>query len=248
MSMRPRFQPLAKTMDRLKALPGRQLNRLFSSRTGPSLRTTEIWLTNRSGYRVAACLHEPDDLLLRPGVLLVPGAGDSGASFCDLGGLIAADELASLGLRVLHFAPVGRGASWGHDDYCGRQGQDSCRAALECLHATRGVDPARVAVLSFSLGIALAAPVLVEHGARLGTHALLDWEGTHDRAAMEALGPLPPAAEVSEREDPAHFWMLRDPTLPLGQLPCLHHRLKAGPTRAISNRFIRGQLRDLLEL
>ena len=248
MNTRDFLRPLAKTVDHLKALPGRQLSRLFASRGGLPLRTTEVWLTNRSGYRIAACLHEPDDSLVRPAVLLVPGAGESGTSFCNLGGLVGADELASLGLRVLHFAPVGRGATWGHDDYCGRQGQDSCRAALECLHATRGVDPARVVVLSFSLGIALAAPVLAEHGKRLGTHALLDWEGTHDRASMEALGPRPPAAEASEREDPHRFWMVRDPSLPLGQLPCPHHRLKAGRTQAISNRFIRGQLRDLFEL
>ena len=179
---------------------------------------------------------------------MVPGVGESGASFCHLGGLVGADELASLGLRVLHFSPVGRGATWGHDDYCGRQGQDSCRAALECLHATRGVDPSRVAVLSFSLGVALAAPVLAEHGERLGTYALLDWEGTHDRASMEALGPLPPAAEASERDNPEHFWRVRDPEPSLGQLPCPHHHLKAGRTRAISNRFIRAQLRELFQL
>lgn len=241
-------QPLADKFDHLRSLPGRQLSKLLASRRGASLRTQELWLTNRSGYRIEACLHEPDDAVMRPGVLLVPGANESGRSFCGFGGIIAADELATLGLRVLHFAPVGRGRSWGHDDYCGLQGQDSCRAALECLHSARGVDPDRVVVVAFSLGLALAAPVLAEHGERLGTHALIDWEGTPKRAAMEALGALPPAAEAARQEDPERFWALRDPEAVLDKLPCQHIPLRGGGRRAESNRLLRGQLRDLLEL
>jgi hypothetical protein len=144
-----------------------------------------------------------------------------------MGGLVGADELAALGLRALHFSPVGRGASWGHDDFCGLEGQDSLRAALEYLHAARGVDPNRVVVLSFSLGLALAAPVLARCAARLGTHSLIDWEGPATRGAMKALGDLPPAAEAARLADPEGFWRIREPIEVIADLPCHYIRLQS---------------------
>jgi len=149
-----------------------------------------------------------------------------------MGGLVGADELASLGIRVIHFAPVGRGASWGHDDFCGLEGQDSFRAALDYIHAARGVDPARIGVLSFSMGLALAVPVLAREGERLGTHILIDWEGPATRAAMMDLGQLPPAAEAARLADPESFWEHREPIKSIGALPCHYLRLQAANDHA----------------
>lgn len=227
MSDAPAPGRLARAADHLRSLPGRQLSRLINSRDGVRLRTEEIWLTNRSGYRIAAHLHEPDDAELRPAVLLVPGAGQPGARFCGIGGLLGANEVAALGIRVLHFDPVGRGRSWGHDDFSGLEGQDSLRAALDFLHTRRGVDRRRVVVVSFSMGLSLAAPVLAREGLRLETLALIDCEGPATRSALEALGDLPPAAQAACESDPEAFWTIREPLRSIGEVPCTYVRIQS---------------------
>ena len=150
-----------------------------------------------------------------------------------MGGLVGADELARMGLRVLHFSPIGRGESWGHDDFCGLEGQDSFRAALDFVHAARGVDPERVAVVSFSLGVALALPVLAREGERLGTHLLIDWEGPSNREGMLALGALPPAAEAAHQADPALFWSHREPLEFIPDISCHYLRIQGEVDHAL---------------
>ena len=226
----------------LRSLPGRQWGRWVARGKGVAIRREEVWLTNRSGYRIFAEIHEPADRELRPGVLLVPGAGKSGRQFAGVGGLLGADEVAAAGYRVVRFDPVGRGQSWGHDDFCGLEGQDSCRAVLDFLHARRGVDRGRVGVVSFSMGLSLAAPVLAREGRRLGTRALIDWEGPADRTGLQALGDLPPAAQAARDDDPEQFWALREPLAFIGDLSCAYVRLQGRVDHALGDS---GQLQAL---
>jgi len=218
---------LRRGLDMLGSLPRRGLDNLLARRKGTAVKRETVWLTNASGYRLYAEVHGPDDDTIRPGVVLVPGRDQPGSIFCGSGYLLTADELAFRGFRVLHFDPVGRGRSWGHDDFCGEEGQDSLRAALDCFVARRDVASGQVGVVSFSMGLALAAPVLAREGLRLGVRFLLDWEGPADRDAIMRGGALPPAARTALAASPAEFWELREPMHWVGQIPCAYVRIQA---------------------
>jgi len=211
----------------IRSLPRRRLDSLVARLRGSRIRRQQLWLTNASGYRIQAHLHEPADQELRPAVVLIPDRGRSGAVFCSQRHLLSADELALQGIRTIHFDPVGRGSSWGHDDFCGLEGQDSLRAVLDYMHTLRSVDRSRIGVLSFANGLCLAAPVLAREGTRLGTRFLLDWEGPASRHQILRGAPLPPAARTAMAADPEHFWALREPIAWIDKLPCHYVRIQS---------------------
>lgn len=209
----------------LSTLSARGLAHLRERRGGLSLRRKQVWVTNRSGYRINASLHEPSDDRPRPAILLVPGHGPAEDDFCSVLAPVDADLLAGLGLRVLQFSPVGRGFSWGQDDFCGLEGQDSFRTALEYLCGLSGVERGRVVVFSVTTGLSLAAPVLAVEGRRLGIQALVDLNGPTNREELLATGVMPPAALRALNQDEERFWALREPGESMGRLPCPYFRL-----------------------
>jgi len=217
---------LGRGLSLIRSLPRRRFDSLLARLQGSRIRRQEFWLTNASGYRIHAHLHEPADDLPRPAVVLVPGGGLSGKIFCQRRYLLSADELALNGIRSVHFDPVGRGQSWGHDDFCGMEGQDSLRAALDFVHTLRRVDRQHIGVLSFSSGLCLAAPCLARDGERLGTSFLLDWEGPASRHEILRCGPLPPAARTAMAHDADQFWSVREPLAWIDKLPCRYLRVQ----------------------
>lgn len=217
---------LRRGLDLLGSMPRRRLHLRWSAGRGLRLAMEEVWLTNASGYRVYAHVHAPADDVVRPAVVLVPGRDRSGRTFCSGVSRLLADEVAARGVRAVHFDPVGRGRSWGHDDFCGPEGQDSLRAVLEFVHGRRDVAQDRVGVATFSMGLALAAPVLAVEGRRLGTRFLLDWEGPADREAIQRTGPPPPAARAALAADPTSFWEQREPIRWIGRVPCTYVRIQ----------------------
>ena len=238
---------LRRAIDMLGSVPRRRLGQLLPRRHRLRLKEEPVWLTNASGYRIHAHVHHPADDLPRPAVVLVPGRDQAGKVFCTGSYLLAADELAARGIRAVHFDPVGRGRSWGHDDFCGIEGQDSLRAVLDYVHARRDVRQDRVGVVSFSMGLALAAPVLAREGRRLGTRFLLDWEGPADREAILRTGPLPPAARTALAANPGHFWTLREPVRWIGQVPCSYIRLQGWTDHGLGRRGRAGAIRLVAE-
>jgi hypothetical protein len=147
--------------------------------------------------------------------------------FCGDYYLLAAEETAVRGIRTIHFDPVGRGRSWGHDDFCGTEGQDSLRSVLEFVQSLRTVRPGAVGVASFSMGLALAAPVLAKRREHSPVRFLLDWEGPADRGAILRGGPLPPAARTALARDADRFWAIREPTAWIGEIGCDYVRIQA---------------------
>lgn len=219
---------VGRSMSLLTALPRRKAAVARALRKTP-LRLRSVFLTNSSGYRIRVHIVEPDDHTPRPGVLLVPGRDRSSAVFRHPLYLLNADELAVRGLRVHTFDPVGRGESWGHDDFFGSEGQDSFRTTLEYIHNRRRVQRDAVGVVTFSLGLALAARQLALHGERLGTRVLVDWEAPNDRAAVLRGGDIPPSARAALDRDPERFWDCREPMNWIGQIPCAYVRIQSRP-------------------
>jgi len=210
-----------------RSLPRRRLDSLVARFRGSRIERRELWLTNTSGYRIFGHMHEPADDEVRPAVVLVPGRDLSGGIFCSRRYLLSADELAMHGIRTIHFDPVGRGRSWGHDDFCGQEGQDSLRTVLDFVHNRRNIDGTCVGLLSFSSGLCLAAPVLAREGRRLGTRFLVDWEGPATRHEILRGGPLPPSARTAMAADPERFWALREPIAWIHELRCHYVRIQA---------------------
>jgi len=210
-----------------RALPRRRLALQRARASGHPTRRSHHWLTTAAGYRVHVHVHEPDDDQPRPALVLVPGRDKPGSVFCGEYYVLGAEETAVRGVRTVHFDPVGRGRSWGHDDFCGSEGQDSFRAVLEFVQSLRNVRPGAIGVATFSMGLALAAPVLARHRGHLRVRFLLDWEGPADRGAILRGGPLPPAARTALARDADAFWARREPTAWIAQVPCRYIRIQA---------------------
>lgn len=218
---------IRRALDALSAAPGRVARFKVAARQGPKLRTRGQWLTNSSGYRVWTRVHEPDDDRVRPAAILVPGRNKDSRVFRGHFYPVAADEVAALGIRAICFDPVGRGHSWGHDDFCGSEGQDSLRAVLEAAFVRRDIDRERIALVSFSLGLSLCVPMLTREADQRPVKFLLDWEGPADREAILRGGALPPAARAAIARDPDVFWEHREPLPWMDDLPCAYIRVQA---------------------
>jgi pimeloyl-ACP methyl ester carboxylesterase len=231
--IRKRLHPahLKRVASAAASVPARRLATWRAGR-GLSIRQSTAWVTCEAGYRLHLRVHEPDDVEPRPAVVLVPGRGGDASSFEGLF-VVNATELAARGLRVFALDPLGRGRSWGHDDFGGAEGQDGLRAALDLVRTRRDVQADRLVLMSFGLGLTLAAPLLVREADRIPVAALIDWEGPADRRMILRTGPLPPAARTALSANPEHFWTSREPVRWVPRLPCRYHRIQAREDHAL---------------
>lgn len=238
----PDPQRLRRAADVVGSLPRRAIELRLAERSLPRLRQSELFLTNGSGYRVLVRVVEPDDDRPRPAVVLVPGRDQDSRRFVSRPYLLSAWEVAAAGVRAVAFDPVGRGQSWGHDDFCGSEGQDALRAVLDYVQGRRDVLRGRIGVFSFSMGLALAAPLLAREADRLPVRLLVDWEGPADREALLRGGPLPPAARTALAQNPEAFWALREPIAWIGRVACPYLRIQAADDHALGHRGKAGAL------
>lgn len=206
--------------------------RLSTRRTGRALFGAtrgvvreDLWLTLPDGYRIYAHMHAPAGDASLPAVLLVPGLGGTGTSFDGLAAVVSADEVAALGTICVHFDPPGLGRSWGTYDYAGPACQAATLVALEFLSRCprrRGT----LGVLSLSLGVAMAAPVIAEHGTRLDVAYLLDWEGPGERQVITSFGRIMCPAMGHGLDDDV-YWFPREAERHVARLPCCYHRFQS---------------------
>lgn len=230
-------------LDRVSAEVPRRLRaagRRFSA--GP-IAEEEVWLTTAQGFRVYAHLHRPVRARGRlPAVVLVPGRNGAGTDFDGFTYPVGAREIAALGAQVLHFDPTGVGRSWGEDDAAGPDQQASLLAALEFVAGHPGTDRDRLGVLSISLGVAMAAPVLAREGERLGVGYLIDWEGPSDRHVITKFGQImAPAMGHTLQDD--EYWLPREAVRHVGRIPCAYLRFQSSWDHAQE-----GYLRHALEM
>lgn len=191
----------------------------------------EVQFTSTAGYRLHGHVHRPARTGPHPSVLLVPGIDDPGTVFDGWGQPVAAEELARMGLVVLHFDPAGRGDSWGTEDFGGPEHQDDLLVALRALLARKDVVPARSGVLSISLGVSMAVGALARAGDRLPISWFIDWEGPSDREVITAGGRiLTPAAGHGLDDD--GYWVPREAVRHVGRLSCGYFRYQGAEDHA----------------
>lgn len=238
----PDPQRLRRAADIAGSLARRRIEQQRAEHDLPPLRQEQLFLTNASGYRVLVRAVEPADDVPRPAVVLVPGRYHDSRRFVARPYILSAWEVAALGARAIAFDPVGRGSSWGHDDFCGSESQDALRTVLDYVHGRRDVIRSRVGLLSFSLGLALAAPVLARDEGRLAVRVLIDWEGPADREAILRTGALPPAARTALALDPEGFWRHREPLGWIEGVSCPYLRIQGAADHALGKRGASGAL------
>jgi hypothetical protein len=204
--------------------------KLRLKRQGGPVAETSCSLVSTAGYRLEGTLFRPEHPGPHPAVLLVPGTNDGQKVFEGWSLPVNAMELAALGWLVMTFDPAGRGESWGEEDYGGLEHQDNVRVALRYLASQQTVDPARLGVLSISLGLSMACGALA-NWPDSPAQWLLDWEGPSDREIITSGGRiLAPAMGHSLTDE--RYWTEREACQQASKLPCGYWRLQAQPDHA----------------
>jgi hypothetical protein len=169
----------------------------------------DAWMVAEGGWRLHGRIRRPRRGVGRLGaVLVVPGLGATAADLDRSGGPVLLSELADLGAVVLGLDPSGRGGSWGLEDYGGPVHQADVRTALGELASRPEVDPARLGVISLSLGTSAVAGALAS-GHRPGVAWWIDWEGPSDREIITSGGRRMEPAMGHALDDDA-WWQPRE--------------------------------------
>lgn len=214
--------------------------RKLRARKGPAVHEEVLRLRSTAGYQLDAHVHRADGPGRRPGIVLCPGIDHRGTIFDGWHAPVNADEVARLGCVVLHFDPAGRGESWGEEDMGGPEHQDNVATAIGHLRSRPDVDPARIGVVSISLGVSMAVGALTRAGAQAAW--LLDWEGPSDREIITSGGTILTPA-LGHSLDDELYWRPREAVRHVGSLTCGYVRLQAARDHAQP-----GELRHALRM
>jgi hypothetical protein len=185
-----------------------------------SVRPFALELMDRT---VRGHVHFPHDgAVAKHAVVLVPGGLGSGGGFDDPGAPVTADDLAALGFAGVHFDPSGRGESSGPEDYWGLRHQEDLRAVLDHV-LYGGPAPAETAgVLSFSMGITIAAGALAGYRGISRVRYLYDWEGPSNRRVTTLNDTMPMFQNMPTSDD--RFWETREANKFISAIPCGYFR------------------------
>ncbi len=229
-------------MNRLLPFFGDLFLERFTGRKRVETIENEIWVPNPAGPALYAHIHRPSESMVNPGVVLVPGALDSGTGF-DRGRGITAADVASLGFTVIHYDPSGRGKTGGTEDYWGPAHQGELAALLGFFDALPEVESGNIAIFSFSIGICIAAGALARCDLP-SVKYLFDWEGPSNRFNITQNDTHKhlkkwPSSDVS-------FWGEREPALSIGQISCGYFRYQAARDHVQGN--FKGHAIELVNL
>ncbi len=176
-------------------------------------------LDRSQGRTVYAHIHRPLAAGRYPGVIFVPG-GDSTGTDYDGNTEVTADDVAALGFSVLHYDPQGRGKTGGRENFWGPLHQDELAHIVEYFSGFSSVDRDNIGMLSFSIGIAIAAGALARFS--LPIRYLFDWEGPSNRFNItrnDTHKPLKGFPTTNEL-----FWNEREPSRFMNDIACGYFR------------------------
>lgn len=191
------------------------------------LTLTEHVTNPTSGAKLATYLVTPVGDGPFPALVFVPGGTKAGTQ------VLKPPEWASFveaGFALVVFDPDGRGQSEGSEDYNGHTQQDGLAAVIDWAAGRAEVDADRLAVLSFSYGVTMAAGALTRH--QTPTKFFMDWEGPANRTYTSGCngrqlgggagrGPL----GQMDCSDEA-FWSEREATTFIKDLTIPYHRVQ----------------------
>jgi dienelactone hydrolase len=179
----------------------------------------ETWIERPRGNNIYAHLHRPVEPGRYPGVVFVPGGGSTGTDY-DGNTEVTADDVAALGFTVLHYDPSGRGKTGGEENFWGPMHQEELAHVVHSFAKTSSVDADRIGILSFSIGIAIAAGALARFD--LPVRYLFDWEGPSNRFNITKNDTHKPLMGFPTSND--LFWNEREPSRFMSDIPCGYFR------------------------
>jgi pimeloyl-ACP methyl ester carboxylesterase len=184
--------------------------------------------TTGADLRVLALRAKSRDGVKLPALILIPGGNGNSGLF--LSGQGTAQQLAELGFVAIAFDPDGRGASGGHEDYCGFKHQDGLAAIVRWAAKQPGVDPERIGLCSNSYGVTMGTGVLARFP-DLPLRFLIDWEGPMDRNDTGGCDPNKPGMgghlKGVAKCDDENFWREREAVKFVGRLRVPYQRIQS---------------------
>jgi hypothetical protein len=185
----------------------------------------EVWVTGKNGRKLYCHIHRPFKGSRWPGLVLVPGGLDGGSIFDKWFCLnLRARDLASQGYVVIHFDPEGRGKSEGREDFGGLLHQSNLDSILEFFAGLDYVDSSNIGVVSFSLGLTIAAGTLARKGNYPKVKYLFDWEGPSNKHEITRKDRIEVFKEHPTSDE--DFWSSREPIKYIGDVTCGYFRFQ----------------------
>ena len=182
----------------------------------------EAWIELPRGRRVYCHIHRPTAAGCHPGVVFVPGGISPGTDY-DTAAELTADAVAASGSVVLHYDPAGRGRTGGEEDRWGPAHQEELAHVVRHFAALPGLEASGVGIVSFSIGITIAAGALANHP--LPVRYLFDWEGPSNRQNITLNGTFAPFREFPVTNET--FWEKREAARFIGAIRCGYFRYQA---------------------
>jgi hypothetical protein len=164
----------------------------------------------------------------RPAVILVPGALLAGGDYFSPTGIT--DRFARAGYAAIDFDADGRGDSGGTEDCNGPAQRAGLATIVQYASTLPVVDPARIVLVSFDYGLALAAGVLASYPG-LPVSLLVDWEGPARQEQIKRLAPFRNRHIDDPRGEDA-WWQEREPAALLGRIEVPYQRVQSDPDHA----------------
>ncbi len=190
------------------------------------------WVTNpTSGVRLWVEVIRPGDWSggAMPTLVLIPGGTDDSRAFTDERntGQLMADE----GYTVVVFDAGGRGRSRGEEDQCGYTHQDGLAAVIRFAATLPEVDPERIALISYSFGVTMAAGALARHQ-DLPILFYVDWEGPANRNDTGGCDEARTGHMKGRPCDDEDFWREREASTFALEMRVPYQRLQAAKDHA----------------
>ncbi len=209
-------------MNVIQRLFGRNKRHVLAGVAGYSIHATtcdEVWIDDERGKKVYAHIHRPAFPERYPGVVFVPGGGSTGTDY-DGDTEVTAADVAALGFTVLHYDPLGRGKTGGQENFWGSLHQEELARVVDYVSRQNSVDAENIGILSFSIGIAIAAGALARFD--LPVRYLFDWEGPSNRFNITRKDTHKPLKGFPTSND--LFWNEREPSRFMADVPCGYFR------------------------
>lgn len=182
----------------------------------------ERWLSIDGGKKLYIHIHRPDAEGIFPAVVLVPGAEEAGTSFD--GGWFRAEDITRTGIIAVHFDPQGRGKSDGKEDYWGPVHQEDLHRVIKYVASLPYADKNSIGVLSFSIGIIIAAGALARFREEIRVKYLMDWEGPSNRHNTTKNDTHQPLKRFPTTDN--SFWDVREASRYIGDINCAYLRFQ----------------------
>ena len=202
--------------------PPRSLLSRLGGRVARGTTCEEAWIELPKSRRVYCHIHRPAAAGKHPGVVFVPGGISPGTDY-DTAGELTANDVAAAGSVVLHYDPAGRGRTGGEEDRWGPAHQEELAHVVRHFAALPGLETSGVGIVSFSIGITIAAGALAQYA--LPVRYLFDWEGPSNRRNITLNGTFAPLRDYPVTDDT--FWEQREAARFIGRIACGYFRYQA---------------------